>query len=253
MHIEWFELTPLQIVLSISIIFIAYTIKGLSGFGSGLIAIPLLAFIFPLTVIVPVLGLLSYSGTIMQSVHLRKQVVWRDMLPLIPFSILGIVIAIWLLVNVDANRLVMALGVFVLLYSIYSFLSLSVHAGGRRWAIIAGSCGGLVGALFGTGGPFYVVYLKMRQLNKSQFRATIAMIFLFDGGARMSGYALNGLFTSQVLSLVVTLLPVLFLAMYVGHHLHIKIDQQRFNQVISVLLMVSGLMLIVKSISADTI
>ena len=96
MLIEILELTPLQIVLSITIIFIAYTIKVLSGFGSGLIAIPLLAFIFPLTFIVPVLGLLSYSGTIMQSVHLRKQVVWRDMLPLIPFSILGIVIAIWL-------------------------------------------------------------------------------------------------------------------------------------------------------------
>lgn len=95
MLLELFELTPLQIVLSITIIFIAYTIKGLSGFGSGLIAIPLLAFIFPLTVIVPLLGLLSYSGTIMQSVHLRKQVVWRDMLPLIPFSLIAI--ALWLL------------------------------------------------------------------------------------------------------------------------------------------------------------
>ncbi len=253
MLLELLELTPLQIVLSITIIFIAYTVKGLSGFGSGLIAIPLLAFIFPLTFIVPVLGLLSYSGTIMQSFHLRKQVVWRDMLPLIPFSILGIVIALWLLVNVEANRLVMALGVFVLLYAFYSLLPLSVHAGGRRWAIVAGSCGGMVGALFGTGGPFYVVYLKMRQLNKNQFRATIAMIFLVDGGARMTAYALNGLFTSQVLWLVATLLPVLFLGMYVGHHLHIKIDQQRFNQVISVLLMVSGLLLIVKSISANTV
>jgi len=247
MLLELLELTPLQIVLSISIIFIAYTIKGLSGFGSGLIAIPLLAFIFPLTFIVPVLGLLSYSGTIMQSFHYRKQVVWRDMLPIIPFSILGIVIALWLLVNVDANLLVMALGVFVLLYAIYSLLPLPVPAGGRQWAIVAGCGGGMVGALFGTGGPFYVVYLKMRRLNKDQFRATIAMIFLVDGGARMSAYALNGLFTSQVLWLVLTLLPVLFVGMYAGHHLHIKIDQQRFNQVISLLLMLSGIMLIIKS------
>jgi uncharacterized membrane protein YfcA len=246
------QLTPLQLVFSITIIFLAYTVKGLSGFGSGLIAIPLLAFMFPLTFVVPVLGLLSYSGTLMQSFQLRKQVVWRDMLPLIPFSLLGIVIAIWLLVNVDANSLALALGIFVLLYSMYSLLPVSVHAGGRSWAILAGSCGGMVGALFGTGGPFYVLYLKMRQLNKGQFRATIAMIFLFDGGARMTGYALNGLFTSQLLWMCVILLPVLFLGMYVGHHLHIKIDQQRFNQVISVLLMVSGVMLIIKSASAMT-
>jgi len=249
MLFELLQLTPIQVVIAIVIIFLAYTVKGLSGFGSGLIAIPLLAFMFPLTFIVPVLGLLSYSGTIMQSIHLRKQVVWRDMLPLIPFSLLGIFIAIWLLVNVDSNILVMALGVFVLLYSIYSLLPLAVHAGSRKWAIVAGCGGGMVGALFGTGGPFYVVYLKMRQLKKNQFRATIAMIFLVDGGARMTGYALNGLFTSQVLWLVMTLLPILFLGMYVGHHLHIKIDQQRFNQVISMLLMVSGVMLIIKSIT----
>ena len=119
MFLELLQLTATQIVASIVIIFFAYTVKGLSGFGSGLVAIPLLAFMFPLTFIVPVLGLLSYSGTIMQSIHLRKQVVWRDMLPLIPFSLLGIFVAIWLLVNVDANKLLTALGVFVLLYSVY--------------------------------------------------------------------------------------------------------------------------------------
>ena len=181
-------------------------------------------------------------------IHLRKQVVWRDMLPLIPFSLLGITIAVWLLVNVEAENLVMALGVFVLMYSVYSLSSLSVHAGGRQWAIVAGLGGGTVGALFGTGGPFYVVYLKMRQLNKNQFRATIAMIFLVDGGARMTSYALNGLFTAQVLWLVLTLVPVLLAGMYVGHHLHIKMDQQRFNQVISLLLIISGSLLIFKSI-----
>jgi len=247
MLVELLDLSPLQISLSVTIIFMAYTVKGLSGFGCGLIAIPLLAFMFPLTFIVPVLGLLSYGGTISQSVQLRKQVVWRDMLPLIPFSLLGISIAVFLLVNVESEKLVLALGIFVLLYSVYSFSPHSIKAGGRKWAALAGLGGGTVGALFGTGGPFYVVYFKMRQLDKNQFRATIAMTFLVDGGARMTSYALNGLFTPQVLWLVLTLVPVLFAGMYVGHHLHIKINQQRFNQVISLLLMLSGSILIFKS------
>lgn len=249
MLLELVDLTPLEVIFSVCIIFMAYTVKGLSGFGCGLIAIPLLAFMFPLTFIVPVLGLLSYGGTVMQSYHLRKQVSWHDMLPLIPFSLTGIAIAVWLLVNVDANNLILALGIFVLTYSIYSLLPISVNAGSRKWAIIAGLGGGTVGALFGTGGPFYVVYLKMRQLNKNQFRATIATIFLVDGGARMTGYALNGLFTEQVLWLVLTLFPVLFAGMYVGHHIHVKVDQKRFNQVISTLLLISGVMLIIKSMS----
>lgn len=249
MLLEIVELSSLQITVSIIVIFMAYMVKGLSGFGSGLIAIPPLAFIFPLDFIVPVLGLLSYSGTIMQSMHLRKQVVWADLLPIIPFSFVGVAIAVWLLVNMDANRLITALGVFVVVYSIYSLLPLSVHTGSRKWAPVAGLGGGAVGALFGTGGPFYVVYLKMRGLDKNQFRATIAMIFLLDGGARMTGYALNGLYTQQVLLLVLMLLPVLFIGMYVGHHLHIKIDQHRFNQLISILLLASGVILIFKSMA----
>jgi len=249
MLLELLQLTPLQVVFSIIIIFAAYTVKGLSGFGSGLIAIPLLAFMFPITFIVPVLGLLSYSGTIMQSVQLRKQVVWADMLPLIPFSLLGITIAVWLLVNVDEKSLVFALAIFIVFYSVYSLLPLQAPKGGRQWAVLAGGFGGMVGALFGTGGPFYVVYLKMRQLDKGAFRATIAMIFLVDGGVRILGYAISGLYTMQVVWMVVTLFPVLFLGMYVGHHLHIRINQKQFNEAISLMLLASGIMLLYKSLA----
>ena len=90
MLLDTLQLTPVQLVFSVFIIFLSYMIKGLSGFGSGLVAIPLLALFLPITMIVPLLGLLSYSVTIMQSMHLRKQVVWRDMLPLIPFSLMEI-------------------------------------------------------------------------------------------------------------------------------------------------------------------
>lgn len=244
---ESLDISLLQLVFSILIIFLAYTVKGLSGFGSGLVAIPFLALMFPLTVVVPVLGLLSYSGTVIQSAQLRHHVSWRDMLPLLPFSLMGIAIAVWALVNVDANILVMSLGVFIVIYSMYSLLPLPDHSGGRLWAIPAGGMAGMVGALFGTGGPFYVIYLKMRSLEKKQFRATIAMIFLIDGGARIAGYALSGLYTTQVLMLLLLLFPVLLLGIYTGNHLHLKMSQQRFNQLLSLLLMLSGLMLLYKS------
>jgi len=248
MFFDFIPLTTVEIAVAVCIIFLAYTIKGLSGFGSGLIAIPLLAFVLPLTIVVPVLSLLSYIGTIMQSLHLRKQVVWGDLLPLLPFSLLGISVAIWLLVSLDANILIRALGIFILFYAIYSLLPVEIPAGSRRWAVAAGCGGGIVGALFGTGGPFYAAYLKLRQLDKGAFRATIVMIFLFDGGARMTGYAVTGLFTEQVLTLVAILLPVFLAGMYVGNHLHIKIDQKRFNQIISLLLVLSSIMLIIKSL-----
>ena len=244
------ELLPLtinELVLCIVIIFIAYVIKGLSGFGSGLVAIPLLAFFLPLPFIVPVLALVSYTGTVYQSFTYRRDVMWRDLLPLLPFSLAGITIALWLLVNTNVTVLTLMLGIFIFGYAVYSLLPHEIKSGSRWWAVLAGSFAGLIGALFGTGGPFYVLYLKMRQVTKQQFRATITMIFLVDGGARIFGYAYSGLFTEKTVTLSLVLLPILFLAMYVGQHLHIKINDHRFNQVVSVLLLVSGLSLAIKS------
>ena len=246
--LEIIDLSLLQITFAVVVIIVAYTVKGLSGFGSGLIAIPLLAFLFPLKLIVPIFGLLSYTGTIYQSYRLRHEAQWRDVLPLIPFSLLGIAVAVWLLVNVQAEVLTLALGLFVVLYAIYSLLPRHEKTGSRYWAIPAGAFGGMVGALFSTGGPFYVVFLKLRQLAKGPFRATIATIFLIDGGARIAGYAMSGLYTTQVLTLVVLLWPVLFLGLWIGHHLHIKINQRQFNLGISTLLVISGGVLVYKSV-----
>ena len=246
--LEIIDLSLLQITFAVVVIIVAYTVKGLSGFGSGLIAIPLLAFLFPLKLIVPIFGLLSYTGTIYQSYRLRHEAQWRDVLPLIPFSLLGIAVAVWLLVNVQAEVLTLALGLFVVLYAIYSLLPKQEQTGSRYWAIPAGAFGGMVGALFSTGGPFYVVYLKLRQLAKGPFRATIATIFLIDGGARIAGYAMSGLYTTQVLTLVVILWPILFLGLWIGHHLHIKINQRQFNLGISTLLVISGGVLVYKSV-----
>jgi uncharacterized protein len=246
---EFINLTNEQILLSIVIIFLSYVVKGLTGFGSGLIAIPLLAFIFPLKFIVPLFGLLSYAGTIIQSISLRKQAAWKDILPLIPFSLMGISVALWLLINIRAETLTLFLGFFIVAYAIYSLLPDKKLSGGRKWAIVAGGCGGLVGALFGTGGPFYVIYLKLRQLDKSQFRASISMVFLFDGGSRVVAYAGTGLYSEQIIYMVIMLLPVLLMAMYVGNHIHIKINEYLFNRMINILLLVSGSLLIIKSVN----
>jgi len=248
MLLDLLPLTINELVLCIVIIFIAYVIKGLSGFGSGLVAIPLLAFFLPLPFIVPVLALVSYTGTVYQSFTYRRDVVWRDLWPLLPFSLAGITIALWLLVNADVTVLTLTLGIFIFCYAVYSLLPHEIKSGSRWWAVAAGSSAGLIGALFGTGGPFYVLYLKMRTVTKQQFRATITMIFLVDGGARMFGYFYSDLFTVKTVTLSLVLLPVLFVAMYVGQHLHIKINDHRFNQVVNILLLLSGLSLVIKSV-----
>jgi uncharacterized membrane protein YfcA len=236
-----------QIAVAISAVVIAYTLKGLSGFGAGLIAIPILSIVLPVTIVVPAVSLLSYGANLIQSFKLRQDACWPDIWPLIPFCLFGVFLAVWLLVNVDAKQLALAMGLFVMTYALYSLLPMRKLTGSRSCAIPFGGLGGFIGALFGSSGFIYVTYLKLRPLNRTQFRATVAMALALDGTFRISGYVSSGLFTTDVLVLVGLLFPILLLSIKLGNHLHLSISANRFNLVVSSLLMVSGAVLVNKS------
>lgn len=226
---------------------VAYFVRGVAGFGSGLIAIPLLALILPLPLVVPLIVFLDYVASASHGLKDRAQIQWRQIWPLLPFSAIGVVCGLYLFKTVDPVTLSHALGVFVLVYALYSLLVKDGDASASTlWAIPAGSLGGLVGTLFGTGGPFYVVYLKHRGLPKTQFRATFATIFLMDGGGRLTGYLASGYFDRDWLVLMAISLPMMSLGLYVGGHIHTSISQRTFQVAVSLLLVVSGISLLLR-------
>ena len=45
--------SALQLAWAAGLVFSAYVLRGMSGFGAGLIATPLLAFILPMSIVVP--------------------------------------------------------------------------------------------------------------------------------------------------------------------------------------------------------
>jgi len=236
-----------QITVIISAVVVAYTIKGLSGFGAGLIAIPILSLVLPVTLAVPAVSLLSYGANLTQSFRLKHNASWTDILPLIPFCLMGVVLALWLLSNVNSQQLSLAMGLFVIAYGLHSLLPMKQLSGRRIWAIPFGAVGGFIGGLFGSSGFVYVIYLKLRPLNKDQFRASVAMALTLDGTLRISGYIVSGYFTTHVLVLVCLVFPILLLSMKLGNIIHLNINPNRFNQVVSVLLMATGAVLVYKS------
>ena len=54
----------------------AYVVRGMSGFGAGLVAAPLLAFVLPVHVIVPTTGLLVFILFIFLTLRDRREVIW---------------------------------------------------------------------------------------------------------------------------------------------------------------------------------
>ena len=228
------------------VVFVAYTVRGIAGFGSGLIAIPLLAFSFPLTLVVPLVVALDLVGSAGQGLKNRRRVSWRDLAPLLPFTVFGVLAALYLLDALDATVLRRALGSFVLVYGAYQLLSLPSISATRWSAAPYGVLGGLVGTLFGTGGPFYVIYLSLRGLDKDGLRASFAMWFIIDGSMRMAGYAAFGFINADSLLSLAMALPIAIAGLFLGGRIHTQLSQQAFKRLISLLLVGSGIALLLK-------
>lgn len=227
-----------------SIALAAYFVRGIAGFGSALVASPLLAQMLPLSIVVPLVVILDNSGSILQAWRHRRLIVWNDLLPLLPFSLIGVALAMGLHASIDGQRLKVLLGIFVILFGAYQFLPQPTAHLSRRWAAPAGLLGGLVGGLFGTGGPFYVMYFRLRQLDKTVFLATIAMLWVVDGGLRIAGFALGGHYREQHLWLLAAMAPAAWLGLQWGHKVHCDLSPRAFRHIIGALLLASGSLLL---------
>ena len=143
------DLSLTSLLFAALVVFCAYFVRGIAGFGSGLVAIPLLALIFPLTLVVPVVVLLDYIGSAGQGFKNRQLIVWRNLLPLAPFTVAGILLALVLLNSLDPATLRLSLGAFVIIYAIYHLCPLPTLTATRMVALPYGVLGGLSGTMFG--------------------------------------------------------------------------------------------------------
>lgn len=236
-----------QYLYAFGVLSVAYFVRGIAGFGSGLIAIPLLLLFFPLLVAVPLVVALDYCASASQGIKDKQAIQWREIWPLLPFALLGMAAAMLLLQTIDAQLLLKAVALFIITYALYSLMGknpTSVHS--RWWAIPAGTLGGLIGTAFGTGGPFYVVYLQMRRLDKTPFRATFATLFLLDGANRLAAYFFSGILTLQFFTLLAMALPVMMIGIYLGGKVHTSVSQETFRRSIGLLLICSGIALLIR-------
>jgi len=245
-------LTTFQLVFCGLVITAAYAVRSGAGFGGGAVAVPFLALILPLQIVVPVVVILNMLSSIGHGLRDWRGIRWAEIIRLFPYTVLGVGIGIYLLAQLDPRPLRRALGVFVILYAIYA-IATAGHAWtiARRWLGVIGAttsfAAGFVGALFGgAAGPFYVVYLNALKLERDRFRVTITMMMLLGGIVRVGGYASLGFYHSSSLTLLGASLPPMLLGSYVGFRLVQRYDQTKFNRIVGSVVLISGAALLLR-------
>lgn len=243
-------LQPQILILAPLIVFVAYVIFGISGFGSTLIAVPLLAHLFPLKFVVPFFVLLDCVGAFNMGLRLRANVMRREITLLLTCMALGMFAGVYVLVHVHPELLLGVLGLFVVFFGVSYVAKRGTGFALPLWSgVPLGIFGGATSATFGIGGPIYVFFLTGRNATPAQIRATMPMIFMFTTVARIVLFIIAGLYSPASLIAAIALLPVMALGVWTGHHLHLNLSPQTVVRVMGALLVLSGISLIMRALA----
>ena len=230
---------------------LAYIVFGVAGFGTALVAGPLLSLCLPLSKIIPLLVLLDFVAAFGNWLPARRDVARAELLRLLPCMALGCLVGVVFLLNLKSDVLLLMMGIFISAYAIYS---LAVKARPRQvaagWAIPTGTVGGLFGALFGSGGFLYALYLNAR-LPKEAARATQSALISCSTVVRLTLFVMAGVYADgALLLLAVCLLPAMALGLWAGRRLTRKLSREAFVRLVTWLVLASGIALIVRYLSA---
>lgn len=236
-------------VIGLSIV-LAYILFGIAGFGTALVAGPILILFMPLSRIVPLLVLLDFVAAFGNLLPSRRDVAKTELFRLLPCMAVGCTLGVIFLLNLKSDLLLLLMGLFITVYAVYSlWVKTRPRQLSAGWALPMGTVGGLFGALFGSGGFLYAIYLNSR-LPKEAARATQSALISCSTVVRLSLFAIAGVYAElPLLMLALCLLPAMALGLWAGRRLTMRLSREAFVRLVMWLVLASGIALIVRYFS----
>ncbi len=227
----------------------SYALRGSTGFG-GFAAMPLLALVIPMKVLVPVWTLLTISSSATLFGKDRRHVSLPMILRILPSCTLGILLGLYLFKTLDAAWLTRGLGALVSgygLHALWQTRSGKVGHPPRAIATVASFLAGAVGTIFGTmASLFFAVYMDALRVTKEQFRGTLAALMMTLAVVRGVGYWAVGEFGRESLLLFAAALPFMLIGIFLGDRIHTGLSETAFRRVVCAVLILSGIPLMLK-------
>ncbi|MCB0062425.1 MAG: sulfite exporter TauE/SafE family protein, partial [Caldilineaceae bacterium] len=115
------QLDPLLLLLTYGsiIVFIAFFIRAMTGFGSALISIPLLALLFDLKTVVPLEAILEVAISLLLLRTVYRDIDRRTLIPMIIGVALGSLLGVYGLTTVETPIIKRIFGVAIIGYALY--------------------------------------------------------------------------------------------------------------------------------------
>lgn len=239
----------LLIIFTVS--FLAFSISAICGGGAGLMLIPILGRLLPISQVPAALSIGTFTSSASRLVIFRKNVCWHIVKYFVPFALPAVWLGAWLLKYVNPIYLEIAMGLFLISNLTFLFkkpkeLNNSDKPKNFVLAVIgflAGFLSGLTGAVGLLFNRFYLRY----GLTKEEIVATRAANEIILHLVKIILYFLFGLITIKVVYIGIVVAISAILSSWTMKWILPKLSDSSFKKIGYFAMVISGFVMLSQS------
>lgn len=231
---------------------VAGFIQGLSGFGFSLVAMSFWAWVIDpkLAAVLAVFG--GLTGQVVAAITIRRTINYSQLLPFIVGGLVGIPIGIWLLPQLDTHLFKLFIGALLAIWCPIMLASkwLPSRSISSTWLnSLVGATGGVMGGLGGFTGVIPTLWCTVCGFDRTAQREIIQNFNLSMLFFTLIGYMFSGLITVEALYYFLWVGPALLIPSFIGTRVYLGISDLRFRQIVLGILTLSGIALLISSLT----
>ncbi len=239
----------LFIIFTVS--FLAFSISAICGGGAGLMLIPILGRLLPISQVPAALSIGTFTSSATRLVIFRKNVCWHIVKYFVPFALPAVWLGAWLLKYVNPIYLEIAMGLFLISNLTYLFkkpneLNSADKPKNFVLALIGFSAGFLSGLTGAVGLLFNRFYLKYG-LTKEEILATRAANDIILHLVKIILYFLFGLITIKVVFIGIVVAISAILSSWTMKWILPKLSDTSFKKIGYFAMVISGFVMLSQS------
>jgi hypothetical protein len=234
------------IALSI-IIFIASIVRGFTGFGLALVAVPLIQFFMPVSDTAVFIAMINVIFSVLYFSKSKEIVKGQPLGAMAAWTGAGVAAGTVVLKFVNPAYIQLIWGVLIIFIVISMVRGLNLHIRSEKAALkFGGLFGGLLAGATGITGPPVAVILSSMKTPKEKFNAIISIFILFAVSYALLFYLISGLIRKEIVLLALCSVPALLAGLYTGDRLVSRISQKTFTAVVYIVLVIMGVIILYK-------
>ena len=240
------DISLIDILLAHLALFFASIIYTISGFGLGLISIPILINIFETKTVVILINFTTIYLALLIIRNTREVIERKEITPVLIFGILGVPFGVLLIASIDVEPLKVSVLLAIIVISIIGFIQIgNGQPASKYFRYPASFITTILITTLGLGTPLLVIVLNKTGLKKNILRKYLAIFGLSVQLFALIGYVFASLISFELFILLVSVFPTIFIGFKVCNKINLRLNNIIFERFIYMFILISSLIMLI--------